>query len=490
MTPDEYASYDAIGLAEAIRSGTVGSDEAVAAARSAIARTNPTINAVVHECSDACAADYAADGPFAGVPFLMKDLDLGVAGEPTSEGSRAMLGRVASEDSPLVRRFRAAGFRIVGKTNTPEFGIMGITEPEVHGPTRNPWNPDHTSGGSSGGAAAAVAARIVPAAHAGDGGGSIRIPSSHCGLFGLKPTRGRVTVAPSAEGWMGLVAPHVVTRSVRDSAAILDAIQGSEPGDPYSPAHRPAHPYREDTERDPSPLRIGLVRDAILCGTNHPDLVEAVELAASRCGELGHAVDEIELPIDADALRNAYFVIVATSVANLCARAGRARGKALRASDVERPTWLLKCIGERVTALEMVEALEAANTARRAMSSLHERVDIILSAPVALPPVRVGELSINGAERALISVLGALGSKLLLDRALAEVASDSLSATPNTQLWNLTGAPAMSVPTLVNSDRLPLGAQFAAELGREDLLFSLAGQLERAFPWIEQRPSL
>lgn len=488
----DYITYDALGLAELVRRGEVTPLELLEAAIVRIEQVNPALNAVIHPMYDIGRATAQAElpaGPFRGVPFLLKDLCDAYAGAPLTSGSRAYRQYIPAVDSESVRRYKQAGAVVLGKTNTPEFGLMAYTEPALFGPTRNPWNTDHTPGGSSGGSAAAVAAGMVPIASAGDGGGSIRIPASHCGLFGLKPSRGRTPTGPDqGQLWHGAVALHVLTRSVRDSAAMLDATQGPEPGAPYRIAP-PDRPYLEEVRTPPGQLRIAFsVRSPVGMPVD-PECVAAVQRAARLLTDLGHRVEEAEPEIDGQALARSYVTLYCAEMAgevNLV----KARFGPGAVKELEPASLALALLGEALTAAEFSAALYRWDQAGMAMGRFFQRYDLYLTPTVARPPVRVGELQPKPVEQRLMAMLNGLGSGRLwratglLDR----IATENLAPTPFTQLANLTGLPAMSVPLHWTAENLPVGVQFVAPLGEEGLLFRMAGQLEQAAPWFDRRP--
>jgi amidase len=486
---EEYVGHDATGLAALIRDGEVTAEEVEAAARERLRAVNPLINAVVLEIEPAPAAN--PEGPFAGVPFLLKDMDGYLAGYPCSYGSRALADWIPERDSEHVARFREAGLRILGKTNCPEFGILGITEPELHGPSRNPWNLSHTPGGSSGGSAAAVAAGIVPVASAGDGGGSIRIPAAACGLFGFKPSRGLNPLGPEGDPWLGLVSRHVLTRTVRDSAGLLDATSHPAGGARFAAPGRPTSFLRR-LQRPPRRLRIGVSRRSFLGEPLHPDCLAAVDDAADLLASLGHRIIEHDLPMDDVAVARAYLTIVAAAVA-ADVRATKAKtGREPRPSMFERPTWFLKQVGEALSARELYEANEVAGATARALGAVFgSDFDVHLSATAAAPPVAVGELGIGAAEKAALSLLQRLPApSVVLRQALNQLATDSLEKTPNTQVYNLTGQPAMNLPLFWNRQNLPIGVQIAGPFGSDEVLLRLAAQVEQARPWQQLLPQL
>ncbi len=492
MKIPEYDRLDAMGLAELVRRGDVSAEELLEAAVERIEARNPELNAVVHELFDRARDRVASlpDGPLRGVPFLVKDLKLQLEGTPTTNSSRLGLEHQASGNSVLAHRYEAAGLQILGKTNTPEFGIMGVTEPEVRGPCRSPWSTDHTPGGSSGGSAAAVASRMVPAAHGGDGGGSIRIPASACGLFGLKPTRGRVTMAPFAgEAWGGFVQEHVLTRSVRDSALLLDIADPPTPGEPYGVPAK-ARPWIDEVGADPGKLRIAFTRDTLYVGETEESCVAAVDSAVALLRDLGHQVEEAAPTLPRQEMIRAYFLTVATGVARFVEQTAAAAGVSPSGADFEPSTWLLASIAWKTTAPELVAAQQLMQATARDVAGFFEQYDCFVTATMARPPARVGELSLSAGERRQMFLLRMMPLRNLLQVALDKVGSGKLAYTPNTQLFNQTGQPAMSVPLHWNDDGLPIGVQFAARFGDEATLLRVAAQLEQARPWARRLPPL
>ena len=496
MDHDEYAAHDATALAELIRTGQVTADEVLDAAIARADATNKALNAIVVRRDEAARAEandaVAAGGPFAGVPFLVKDLDGMLQGEPYTASSRSLKAYRATTDSELFARYKRAGLAIFGKTNTPEFGIMGVTESELRGPCHNPWDLQRTSGGSSGGSAAAVAARVVPMAHAGDGGGSIRIPASSCGIFGLKPTRGRMPMGPLVgQGWDGLVAPHVVSISVRDSAAALDATHGIDSGAPYAEPPAPAS-FSEAAATEPGVLRIGYSLQAQLAEKQSPENVAAVLDAVELLAELGHELVEVDLPVDRESAARAYLSIVAASVAADVLETTSLTGKKVSADDFEPATWFLRQIGDVLSARELEEAQRTAARLGRTMAGFFDDhgLDAHLSATTAAPPVLIGELAPSAAERAALATLRRATVGPVMRAVLGQLAANSLAKTPNTQVYNMTGQPAMSVPLFWDEHDLPIGVQFAARFGDEVTLYRLAAQLERVRPWRDRRPAI
>lgn len=490
----EYDVYDALGLAELVRKGEVSATELCEEAIERIERINPALNAVVtkmYEEGRNSAREATPKGPFAGVPFLLKDLMFAYAGVRMSDGSKARQRYIPDHDSEMVVRFKRAGLVILGKTNTPEFGLMGITEPELFGACRNPWSTGHTPGGSSGGSAAAVAGGMVPMAAGGDGGGSIRIPSAYCGLFGLKPSRGRNPSGPDhGRVWQGAVQEHVISRSVRDSAAMLDATQGADCGAPYE-IRPPERPYTEEVERDPEHLTIAFTTRSPLGTPVHADCVRAVEDAALLLEDLGHGVEEAAPNIDGAALARSYLAMYFGEVAADIDELKTVLGRRARPSDVEPLTWTLGLLGRACGEDYLVKGLRVWDHAARAMGLFFKSYDLYLTPTTAYPPARIAELQPKPAEALLIKCINTLrlGRLLKASGMVDQMAEKSLERTPFTQLANLTGLPAMSVPLYWTAEGLPLGVQFIAAFGGEDRLFRLAGQLERSRPWFDKRPS-
>ena len=491
----EYDSYDALGLAELVRKTEVSPHELCEEAISRIDRINPRVNAVIYRMYDIAHKALKGplpQGPFSGVPFLLKDLLTSYAGVPLSMGCRAYRNYIPSRDSELMKRYKATGVTVLGKTNTPEFGLMGVTEPELHGPTRNPWNLDHTPGGSSGGSASAVASGMVPFASGGDGGGSLRIPASCCALFGLKPSRGRNPSGPEyGEIWQGAAVEHVITRTVRDSAAMLDAIRGTDPGAPYI-APDPERSYLEEVGREPDTLRIAFTRRSPLGTEVHPECRKAVEDAADLLASLGHRVEETEPDIDGIALAKSYFMMYYGEIAADVQEMRKVLGRKAKHTDMEETTWLLNLLGNLYSAGDFVLAMRQWNTFARQMGVFHEKFDLFLTPTLACPPVKIGELKPKSVEERALKIVNALNlGRIVKASGMAEkIALESLSKTPFTQLANLTGQPAMSVPLHWTVDGLPCGVQFIARFGDEATLIRLAAQLEKARPWFDRRPEI
>jgi amidase len=464
---------DATAQAALVKSGEVSPSELVDDAIARIEKLNPKLNAVIHPLFDrarATAAGRLPDGPFRGVPLLLKDLGAELAGTPFSEGTAFSGDYHSTVDQELTTRFLAAGFVVCGKTNTPEFGILPTTEPKRFGPSRNPWNTEHSTGGSSGGSAAAVASGMVPVAHANDGGGSIRIPASCCGLVGLKPTRARVSTAPQYGDLMGgLVAEHVVTRSVRDSAAILDAVAGPVPGDPYwAPPMRGAS-FAAAVATAPTGLRIAVMTASPTGSPVHADCVRATEQTAALCESLGHHLEEATLDVDGDAFTEHFINVWAAGNAwtllDWEKRVGRTAGE----EDVEPLTWSLVEIGRSLDSGRYLQSLQELQKITRQIAQYFEGIDVLLTPTLGEPPAPLGTFDSPPGE----SLTG-------LFRAAAYV--------PFTPPFNVTGQPGISLPLHWSKEGLPIGVQFVGRFGDEETLLSLAGQLEQAAPWADRRP--
>ena len=491
---NDYENYDALGLAELVEKKEVHPSELVEEAIRRIEKRNPKINAVVtrmYEIARKKAEEPLPDGPFAGVPFVIKDLVSTYAGVRYTKGCKALRDYVAKEHSELMKRYIASGIIPIGKTNTPEFGLMGVTEPELFGPTRNPWNLRCTPGGSSGGTASAIASRIVPMGSGGDGGGSIRIPSSCCGLFGLKPSRGRVPTGPDPEGWQGATTEHVLTRSVRDSAAMLDAIQGADVGAPFV-IKPPERQYLLEIEKRPRKLKIGFSAKSPLQTPVHHECVTAIEKTARLLTDLGHEVEDATPDYDGFALAKSYLMTYFGEVASDIDQLEEMIGRKATPDDVEMTTWTLGLLGRAYSAADFANAMKQRNDFARSMGRFHQKYDLFLTPTIAFPPIEIGETKPTFLEQSgfkLISKLH-LGQALKASGVIDQLATKNFSKFPFTQLANLTGQPAMSVPLHWTQTGLPCGVQFVAPFGDEATLFRLAAQLEEASPWFDKKPPL
>lgn len=460
-------THDAMALAELVARRDVTAVELVDAVIARVEARNPVLNAVIAERYDAARAEattLTTTGPVAGVPFLVKDLNCDVAGLPATRGSRLFADVVATADAELTRRYRSAGLLILGNTNTPEFGKNASTEPLLHGPTHNPWELDHSTGGSSGGSAASVAAGIVPAAHANDGGGSIRIPASECGLFGLKPSRGRTPIAPTPGAFAYPVGiGHAVTRTVRDSAALLDVVSGGLPGDPYpAPPGPAAGSFLASLDVDPGRLRIGYSTTSVLGRPIHPAAVEAIERTARTLESLGHEVSEGMPTWDPGMVTNVLSTVMGVATAKAVEDRLAELGRPLGSDDLDPFDMFLHERSLATTAIELHVALQQLELVSRDLSPFFTAHDLWLTATIPVPVPRLGVLDTSNIE-AMFTNAGRF-SEL-------------------TAVFNVSGQPAASVPAGFDADGLPVGVQLVAAHAREDLLLQVASQLETAAPW-------
>ncbi|MGZ4162015.1 MAG: amidase family protein [Neobacillus sp.] len=485
-----YKNYDGIGLAELMKKKEVKPEEVLAEAIKTIEEQNPELNAVInkfYERAEKESKKVELSGTFAGVPMLLKDIAQEIKDEKITSGSKVYQSYRAKVDSEYVKQVRKTGAIFIGQTNIPEFALMGITEPTFYGPTRNPWNLNHSPGGSSGGSAAAVASGMVPIAGANDGGGSIRIPGAYCGLFGLKPTRGRTPVGPHyGRYWQGASVDHILSRTVRDSAAMLDEISMFEK---YAAFH--VMPYQGSylqqlqTPLDKK-LTIAFSVQSPLGTEVHQECIEAVIKTAKLLASMGHNVVEVDAPIDGKRLAKSYLTMYFGEVAAAIASIEEMIGRKVKMNDVEPTTWILGLVGKATSAEEFVLSIREWDKAAIAMEFFHETYDFYLTPTTAFPPVKIGELDPSNSEKMAMQITGKLGLGGLLKKAgiVEQVAENNLKRTPFTQLANLTGQPAMTIPYHLTSDGLPVGVQFMAARGRDDLLFSLAGHLEQSDYWI------
>ncbi|MDI4237455.1 amidase [Bradyrhizobium sp. Arg237L] len=470
MAFKEFGNYDAVGLAELVRNKQVSPRELLDEAIARTAKVDPEINAVVvkhYNYAEQQIEKGLPDGPFTGVPFLLKDLDL-LQGTRTTSGANVNRDFVADHSSTLSHRFLDTGVTIFGKTASPEFGLMPTTETRLFGPTRNPWNLAHSSGGSSGGAAAVVAARILPVAHASDGGGSIRIPASACGVFGMKPSRARNPVGPDrGEGWGGFSTSHVVSISVRDSAVMMDAIHGPEPWSLYV-APPPARPFSQEVSRDPGQLRISFTDKSPYGEAIDPEVAAAVRDTAKLLADLGHHVEERAPTLPADPSTVMTTIVSGNTAVSVRAIEQRI-GRTVTGDDLEVLSLASAHNGQNITSADYIAAQLAAFQISRSLAIFFEGCDVFLSPTLCTPPIRLGEINTMSDDLAQIGPL--------LRRYM-----------PGTSMFNMSGQPAMSVPLAWSKDGLPLGMMFAAKLGDEARLFRLAGQLEQVRPWKDKRP--
>jgi amidase len=495
MNHADYLAHDATALAARVAAGDVTPDALLDLALAQHARVHGRVNAVVRLMEPQARAQAAEPlrGPLAGVPFLIKDGVQDYAGIPTTYGSRSMTRNLPSRHAHVVQRYLDAGLVIFGKTNLPEFATRGVTDPVLYGRTNNPWDLSRTPGGSSGGAAAAVAAGIVPMAAGNDGGGSLRIPAACCGLFALRPSRGRVSSGPGiAEVWFGASSEGVISRSVRDSALALDVLHGPEPGDPFVIAP-PAAPYVDLVRRDPGKLRIGYSTASPIGTDVHPEAVRAVAHAARLLAQLGHDVEEAAPAIDGAALAKSYLHLY---FGQIPAMVRRAQALGARRDEVELMNRILVTLGDSVSATRLTTELNRWNDYARSLGDYFGRYDLFLTPTLAHPPITHGTGDPSVAEQRMLGflhgtgILGVLARLGLLDKTVDKIATDNLRYVPFTQLSNLTGTPSMSVPLHWTADGLPLGVQFMGPFGSEDRLLQVARQLEEAQPWFDRTAPL
>lgn len=475
MPFSEYASFDGIGLGELVRKREVTPLELL---EEAIARTekhNGVLNAVVYKfyerARDLARAKKIGTGLFEGVPFMLKDILGFCEGVPTRFSSRYIPEIPAPSDSELVARYKRAGLIPFAKTNAPEFGLAPMTEPLLYGPARNPWNPAHTPGGSSGGSAAAVAAGIVPLAHANDGGGSIRIPAACCGLVGMKPTRGRNSLAPDLGDIMGgFVVEHVVSRTVRDSAAALDATAGPVPGDPYF-APPKVRPYLEEVATRPKRLRIAFSTRTLTGDTLHSDCAEAAVQAAKLCSSLGHHVEENAPQFDFAEIAPAFISVWAAGLASIIETVKLLTGQEPSRELLESMTWNVYEIGKQVSAAQYLLAVTALQRVARRFAAFFENYDLWLTPALGLPPLKVGTVD-------FMSPMATITDETIAKFVLFN------------PIYNMTGQPAISLPLYWNREGLPIGAMFGARFGDEATLLQFAGEIEQAQPWGNRKPPI
>jgi amidase/6-aminohexanoate-cyclic-dimer hydrolase len=469
----EYDQHDGLALAELVSKKEVSPDELLDEAIARTEKLNPKLNAIVFKHYDEARAQIKKglpDGPFKGVPFLLKDLHLLLEGTVTTFGSASFQGNRADHNSTLTDRYLKSGVVIFGKTNSPEFGLSPTTEPRLYGATHNPWDLTRSPGGSSGGAAAAVAAGILPLANASDGGGSIRIPAAACGLFGMKPSRGRTPMGPDrGEGWGGMSIAHVVSRSVRDSAAMLDVTQGAAPGDPYAAPHI-ERPYLLEAKTAPGKLRIAFSTarpDGTQCDR---EVVAAIKATAKLLASLGHHVEEAAPEIDPQEMGQHQATIIGANIALTLRQRAAVLGRELTANDVEAFTLLVAEGAKHRSGTDYAASTLYIHQMGRHMANFHQRFDVYLSATLATPPIPLGHLDTMTSD-------------------VMTYLKNSAEYVPNIGVYNMTGQPSMSMPLGWSESGLPLGLMFTGRYGDEATLFRLAGQLETACPWKDKRPS-
>lgn len=493
MTFEEYRKYDALGLAELIKKGEVTPNELLDIAISRLEEVNPKTNAVIHKLYDFAKESIThidKEAVFSGVPFLMKDVGTHLKGTPMNFGCKGYEGYVSHEDSIVTTLIKKSGLVTFAKTNTPEFGLTPYTEPKLHGPTRNPWNLEHSAGGSSGGSASGVAAGVSPLATANDGGGSIRIPASCCGLFGLKPSRGRVSLGNMvSESWQGAVMENCVSRTVRDSAAYLDAIQGHGPGEPYI-VSKPERSYLEETKTEPGRLKIAYSTEHSLGHDMDPECVKAIEETVTLLKELGHEVTEVKNPWDKNDLKVSFTTILFGEVAAELHELGQYLGRKVTQKDVEINTWSMALLGNTFKASDFAIAKRQWGVLSRKIGLFHNDFDIMLTPTNASRPPKIGQhLNTSGEDR-LASTINSLGLGKLLKSQADKIAEKTFDYIPFTPIANMTGQPSMSVPLYWSEDNLPVGVMFTGRMGEDNILYRLAAQLEKTKPWFDKIPQL
>ncbi|PYZ95045.1 amidase [Salipaludibacillus keqinensis] len=491
MKDFHYEKYDAMGLAELIRNKEVTRKEVILKAITRIEGLNPALNAVINKFYEKAivSCDLSEQsGPLLGVPMLLKNITQEIEGEIVTEGTKVLQGYRATRDSTYSKLLKQSGINILGLTNVPEFALMGVTEPAMYGPTRNPWNLRVTPGGSSGGSASAVASGMVPIAGANDGGGSIRIPAAYSGLFGLKPTRGRTPSGPErGRVWQGASAEHVLSKSVRDSAACLDILNLEENTRAF---HAP--PFKEryiDTLERPlkKPLKIAFSVESPIGTPVDDQCKQAVLQAAKWLEAAGHEVEERHAPVNGQDLAKSYMTLYFGEVAARLKELEKSIGRKVTMADVEPVTWLIGMLGRAISAEEFVLRLRTWDEAAIKMEPFHDTYDLYMTPTTAMLQAHIGELDLKKSEQILIQLVSKLqaGKVLLKTDMIDQLIQQSLKRTPFTQLANLTGQPAMSVPIYETAERLPVGVQFMGARGREDLLFQLAAALENSDLWVD-----
>ena len=490
----EYSQYDGLGLADLVRKGEVTPLDLVEEAITRIEKLNPQLNAVVHKLYDIgreAASGDPPDGPFKGVPFLLKNLLTTYAGAPLSNGCRFFKDYVPDYDTEIVKRYKAAGVITLGRTSSPEFGITPYTEPELFGPANNPWDLTRTTGGSSGGAGAVVATRIVPMAHGGDGGGSIRIPASCCGVFGLKPTRGRNPSSFEYEIWQGAVCEHVLTRSVRDSAAMLDATAGPTVGARFK-LEEPKRSFLEEVGSSPGKLRIAYSATPLLGHEVDADCEEGLAATVALCEGLGHEMIEDYPKIDGLAMAKAFLTMLCCEIWADIEEAEQLLGRKATSRHFEPATWALGLLGRNMSGAVLIAALRELEHTTRQIGHFFTQYDMYLTPALSALPVKTGELQIQGFEAVAIKILGSLnaGGLLAAFKMIDSAAESVFDFVPYTIPFNVSGQPAMSVPLFWTDGGLPVGMHFVGQYGDEASLFRLAGQLEKAQPWADRMPPI
>lgn len=486
-----YLDNDAIGLASLVRSKQVSQEELLDAAFLRLEEVNPHLNAIIRTRKDKVYQEMRnntrQEQPFFGVPMVLKDISQAIKGDVLTSGSKLLQHNIAKNDSNLVAKLREAGFLFMGQTNTPEFGLKNVTEPKAFGATRNPWNLEHSPGGSSGGSAAAVASGIVPIAGASDGGGSIRIPASFSGLFGLKPTRGRTPVGPGVgRQWQGASIDFALTRSVHDSAALLDILQTVQPEAAFqTPLFQGSYLDLVQKPIDQK-YRIAFTTASPVGTPVSEEAKQAVSNVVQWLEKQGHSVEELECPVDGIGLMENYYIMNSGEMNSVITNIEKIVGREITLADIEMVTWVLHKAGEKVSAAAYSQSLAGWDIAAAQMARFHQRYDFYVTPTTAHPAPKIGALAQTKLELERLKQVDQLsGSEQ--QKMVYEMFLPSLTYTPHTQLANLTGQPAISVPTHLTSNGLPMGVQFLAPKGREDALFTIASQLEQSNLWIKKR---
>jgi amidase len=495
MNFEEYRKHDAVGLADLVKTKQVQPSELLEIAIQRTEAINPKINAVVTKLYDVAKDQISkldASAPLAGVPFLIKDLDAHLAGTRMTGGSRILKDYVSKETSETVKRAIKSGLIIFGKTNTPEFGVTPFTEGKLLGTAHNPWNLEHTTGGSSGGAAAAVAAGILPMAFASDGGGSIRIPASCNGLFGIKPSRGRISNGPMyGDVWNGAVTSGIVSRSVRDAAAYLDIVQGTLAGDSFI-IQKPDKPYAEEVKTLSNKLKIGYSLEHPVSGIQDEENRIAINKTVELLRSLGHEVEEVKLPYSKELLTEIFYRMVCGELSATVEFIGEERGSKPKRNELEPNTWLLYKLGKSFSANDFALAKMKWNNINRTMGAFHQKYDLLLTPTLGMKPFKIGMLQDSAVEQVGLQIMNVLGiSSIVKYTGLIEKTAEKIfSWIPYAPLANMTGQPSMTVPLHWSKDNLPVGVMFNARMNDEATLFRLAAQLEHAQPWFNKIPSL
>lgn len=488
----EYDSFDGIGLANLIQRGVLSPTEVLDAAIERIEFWNPMLNAVIHKMYNEARAAIKSglpEGPFKGVPILLKDLLGDYAGQLMSFGSRYAHDNhfVSPQNSEVVNRLIKSGAVILGKTNVPEFGLSPVTEPALYGPTRNPWNLEYTPGGSSGGSAAAVAARMVPIAHGGDGGGSLRMPAAYTGVFGFKPTRGRTPCGPIfMRIWLGFVVEHVLSRSVRDSAAMLDVLCGPETGSPIS-LPKPEKSFLHQLDKSLPKLKIGWIDQPFFAATVDPEYKSALKKAGLLCQHLGHEVERTGLSFNDD-IAFAFLIIMISETAAGLSELTKVIGRKPRAHELESATAMLCHMGKELSAADYSWAIATVDRVAVQLAELFKKYDVLLTPTLPFPAPKIGEHKLTVNEQIAIKLLRYMPFGQSLRQFIQRAAAYHFSFMSFTALFNICGQPAMSVPLYWDKNEMPIGIQFAAKVGDDALLLQFARQLEEVQPWSRRRP--